>query len=343
MKPFFNSRMYSRRAALPLGCLAILSVALITAAARSDQPSSDSVGTIDGDSIRVTGPMSVAVVQGQAKTVLRNGSDVHVKSGSARIDLIEGGQISVCGPAHLSFLKSGGSLTIALDTGMIHLQVERDLPVNIYTPQIEAQTVSVGGAQRDVLVGFDASGAMCVRTNRGALRLEQQLTGQSVLIPQAGDILLPNGQLDSLRTSSGHCVCELQAAPPLDPEISQIATVEEMRKQNAQRKSHSQPANSEPAPATEEPVYQVFMPPLVFDAKAKVQPEIDPRMIVLVRRVRVRPTLIFQGLVEGVSVAAATVPPSAPANASATKSAAPASASLVDRLRNFVRKLWPST
>jgi len=178
-----------------------LCAALIAAAARSDQPSSDSVGTVDGESIRVTGPMSVAVVHGQTKTVLRSGSDVRVKSGSARIDLVEGGQISVCGPAHLSFLKSGGSLTIALDTGMIHVQVERDLPVNIYTPQIQAQTVAVGDAPRDVLVGFDASGAMCVRADRGAVRLEQQLTGQSVLIPQAGDILLPNGQLDGIRNA----------------------------------------------------------------------------------------------------------------------------------------------
>jgi len=42
--------------------------------------------------------MSFEVVQGQAKTVLRSGSDVRVKSGAARIDLIEGGQISICGP-----------------------------------------------------------------------------------------------------------------------------------------------------------------------------------------------------------------------------------------------------
>jgi len=61
------------------------------------------------------------------------------------------------------------------------------------------------------------------------------------------------------------------------------------------------------------------MPPLVYDANAKVQPEIDPRMIILVRRVRVRPTLIFQGRVEGVAVAAVTPPPTA-----ATNSAKPA-------------------
>jgi hypothetical protein len=346
---FSNSKSPSSRSALPLACFAILFVALL-AAARSDQPPPpDSVGTIDGDSIRVTGPMSVEVVHGQTKTLLRSGSEVTVKSGSARIDLIEGGQISICGPAHLSVLKSGGSLTIALDTGAIHLRVERDLPVNIYTPQIQAQTVAVGDAPRDVLVGFEASGAMCLRANRGAVRLEQQLTGQSVLIPQAGDILLLNGQLDGLRSSPGHCTCDLQQAKPALPEeteVSQIATSEEARKQAVQAKPQIPPASPQPPLVNEEPIYQVFMPPLVYDAKAKVQPEFDPKMIVLVRRVRVRPTLIFQGRVEGVAVAAVTPPPpntASSATANNAKPPAPASDSFVDRIRNFVRKLWPST
>src|SRR5207245_6393642 len=65
----------------------------------------------------------------QVKTVLRSGGDVRVKSGTARIDLVEGGQISICGPAHLSVLKSGGSLTIALDTGTIHVHIEDHLAV----------------------------------------------------------------------------------------------------------------------------------------------------------------------------------------------------------------------
>jgi hypothetical protein len=306
------------------------------------------VGVIDGEAISITGPMSVEVVHGQVKTVLRSGSDVRVKSGAARIDLVEGGQISICGPAHLSVLKSGGSLTIALDTGTIHVHIERDLALTIYTPQIQAQTVAIGDGSRDVLVGFDASGAMCIRANRGAIRLEQQLTGQSVLIPQAGDVLILNGQLENLRTSAGHCACDLQTAkapPPPQPEVSQLATAEEMRKQVAEAKPNAPPATLESRPAKEEPVYQVFMPPLIYDANAKVQPEVDPRMIILVRRVRVRPTLIFQGRVEGVAVAAVTppAPASAPAAAAnAPKPAPPASASFTDRVRNFVRKLWPS-
>ncbi len=291
---FFNSIVYWRRATMTAGYVAILCAALIAgASARPDESSSDPVGIIDGEAISVTGPMSVEVVHGRVKTVLRSGSDVRVKSGTARIDLVEGGQIGICGPAHLSVLKSRGSLTVALDTGTIHVHIEQDLALTIYTPQIQAQAIAIGDAPRDVLVGFDASSAMCIRANSGAVRAEQQLTGQSVVVPQTGDVLL---------------------------------------------------LNAETSAAREEPVYQVFIPPLIYDASAKVQPEVDPRMIVLVRHVRVRPALIFQGRVEGQAIAAGAPPP-APAQAvtaSASKSAAPAGDSFVDRVRNFVRKLWPS-
>ncbi len=350
MTALSNPTACLRRAAVPAACIAILCAALFSAAAaRLDEPLSDSVGVIDGEAITVNGPMSVEVVHGQAKTVLRSGSDVRVKSGAARIDLVEGGQISIGGPAHLSVLKSGGSLTIALDTGTIHAHIERELSLTIYTPQIQAQAVAIGDGPQDLLLGFDTAGAMCIHANRGAVRLEQQLTGQSVLIPQAGDVLLLNGQLDGLRTSAGHCACDLQAAkatPPLQPEVGQLATAGDAGGRAPDARPNTQPATVETPPAREEPVYQVFMPPLIYDANAKIQLEIDPKMIVLLRRVRVRPTLIFQGRVEGVSAAAVTPAPplaSTPAAwANAPKPAAPVSVSFVDRVRNFVRKLWPS-
>jgi len=170
-----------------------------------------------------------------------------------------------------------------------------------------------------------------------------------VLIPQAGDVLLVNGQLDSLRTCAGHCGCDLQAAkatPPPQPEVSRLATAEDGLKKAPDVNANTQPATVETPLAREEPVYQVFMPPLIYDANTKVQPEIDPKMIVLVRRVRVRPTLIFQGRVEGVAIAAvAPGPPPAStsaAGANAPKPEAPITVSFVDRVRNFVRKLWPS-
>jgi hypothetical protein len=319
---------------------------LLTAEARPDNPPADAVGAIDGESIAITGPMSVEAVHGQVKTILRSGSDIHVKSGTARIDLVEGGQIVICGPAHLSVLKSGAALTVALDTGTIHAHIESEPALTIYTPQIIAKPVAIGGGPQDTLIGFETPGAMCIRANRGAIRIEQQLTGQSVLVPQGGDILLTNGQLESLRNSSGHCSCEIQLsnlAPPA--EVSRIATADEVRKNLLDAKPNIAAAPVDKPTVKEEPIYQVYVPPLRYDANAKVQPDVDPRMIVLVRRVRVRPTLIFQGRVEGEAVAAITPPPAPVPAAPPTpaKKTAPANDSVVDRVRNFVHKLWSSS
>ena len=343
MLPLSVLNRQTLRAALLLAFTAVSTGLLLAVAASHDEPLPDSVGAIDGEAISVTGPMSVEVVHGQVKTVLRSGSDVRVKFGTARIDLIEGGQINICGPAHLSVLKSGASLTVALDTGSIHVHIERLPALTIYTPQIQAQSVTIGDGPQDVVAGFDAQGAMCLRANRGAIRAEQQLTGQSVLIPQAGDVLIVNGQLNSLTTSTGHCACELQvanASPPPQPEMNQLTASEEPSKNTVASTSDAAPAPLNPSANREEPIYQVFMPPLIYDARAKVQPEIDPKMIVLVRRVRVRPTLIFQGRVEGETVAAVTpLPVPAPA-AAVQKPVSPANDSFMDRARSFVRKLW---
>jgi hypothetical protein len=89
------------------------------------------------------------------------------------------------------------------------------------------------------------------------------------------------------------------------------------------------------------------MPPLEFDAKAKVQPEPDMRLMTIVRQVRVRPALVFQGRVEGEATATATAtavartaPPKPPAASAAEKKTTPAEGSVVDRMRSFFRKLW---
>jgi len=304
-------------------------------------PLGDIVGAIEGESISIEGPMSVEVVQGKVKTILRSGSDVRVKAGQARIDLGEGGTITICGPAHFSVLKSGGSLTVALNIGTIHTHIENDLALTVYTPQIQARPISIGNGPEDMLVGLDSSGAMCVRANKGAVRIEQQLTGQSVLVPQSGDVSLSNGQLESLRTSAGRCVCDsLQplSSTAVSIEVSKLATPEELQKKAAEKKPA--PTQADPLPQTEkeEPVYQVFMPPLRYDANAKVQAEFDPNLIILVRRVRVRPTLIFQGKVEGESIVAQATPPASVPKSSAVQK--PADDSSWNRVRTFFRKIW---
>ena len=319
---------------------------LVAVAGASDQPAGDTVGVIEGQDIAVTGPMSVEVVGGQVKTILRSGSDVRVKSGQARISLVEGGQISICGPAHFSVLKSGGSLTLALESGAIRARLEREPALTVYTAQIQAQSVAIGDDPREILVGFESSGMMCVRTYRGAMRLEQQLSGQSVMVPQGGDVMLANGQIDTLRNAAGHCNCELQIAKaPGEPRpgsaIPAPAEVGETAKSEPAQNAGNSPAPAEKPATKEEPIYEVYPPPLRFDASAKVQPEPDPRLMVIVRRVRVRPTLIFQGRVEGEPVATASATPQQPPVASIPAPAtAPPQASVFDRMRSFFHRLW---
>lgn len=339
----------SRRCALIVaGVCAMLCAGIFVAAAAPDRPVGDAVGLIEGEDIAVTGPMSVEIVGGTAKTILRSGSDVRVKSGQARISLVEGGQISICGPARLSVLKSGGAVTVALESGAIHARLEQEPKLSVYTAQIQGQPVALGDEPRDFLVGFESAGIMCVRTYRGAMRLEQQLSGQSVMVPQGGDVTLANGQIDALGNGAGHCKCELQIAKaPAVPSVAPAVNVmPATTKENASSEAVASPGEttvgSEKPVQKTEPIYTVDMPPLRFDASAKVQPEPDPRLMVIVRRVRVRPTLIFQGRVEGEIVeAASAAPPQTPAASAPAKAApVPPQGSVVDRVRSFFRKLW---
>jgi hypothetical protein len=349
--------------ALAAAFLFSLAALLIPAPARTDQPSYDTVGAIEGEAINVQGPLNIEVVQGRTKTVLRSGSDVRVNSGQARIDLVEGGQIAVCGPAHFSVLKSVNLLTIALDTGIIHARIETQPALTIYTAQIQAKPFSISDAGQDVLVGFDPTGAMCIRADAGAVRVEQQLTAQSIIIPQNGEVLITDAQLASLQSGVTHCSCELQLGKTLAPtppqaEISRLPTSEEMQIANAQLartlpapKSATPRSAEKPSPKSENegPIYQVSMPPLSYDASAKVQPDnFDPRLIVVVRHARVRPSLIFQGTVKDAPPTAKT-PPITPPQASAapgapdqkvqTKKPAPAP-SATDRVRSFFHNLF---
>jgi hypothetical protein len=327
------------------GCSAALTAGVYAPLVWADNPpSGDSVGTIEGDSISVEGPMSVESVRGQVKTMLRSGSDVRVKAGQARIELVEGGSITICGPAHFSVLKSTGSLTVALDSGTIHAHIEGSLALTVYTAQIQARPLAIGGGTQDILAGLDSSGAMCLRAGKGAVRVEQQLTGQSVLIPQSGDVTITNGQLESLHDTAGKCVCEMaQTTIPstVSAQVSGLDSTEE-KKKAALAKSAATAGAADPPQKTEEPVYQVFMPPLHYDASAKTQPQYDPKLIVLVRRARVRSALIFQGKVEGDPVVAQVALPQPPPPNSQKADAAKKAEddSTWNRVRSFFHKLW---
>lgn len=320
---------------------------LTAVAARSDEPVTDSVGIIDGAAVAVTGPMRLDVSHGLPRTVLRSGSDVIVKLGTARLDLTDGGTISICGPAHFSVLKVGNQLTLALDTGTIHLSIEHGPTVTVYTPLLQIQPIAIGEGPQDALVGFDATGAMCVRAYRGALRLEHQLTSQNIVVPQSSDILLVNGQLDGLSSGGDRCSCDPQltkySPPPHLEVVLQAAPTEDANAKPLGSGEIVSPLPVDKPTAKEGPIYEILVPPLIYNANAEVQPEVDTSQIVVLRRVRVRPTLIFQGRVEG-DLAATDPAPPRPTPANPPKPAAPsntpANNSVVDRVVHFVRKLW---
>ena len=325
---------------------------LTAVTARSDEPVSDSVGIIDGAAVAVTGPMRIDVSHGLPRTVLRSGSDVIIKSGTARLDLTDGGTISICGPAHFSVLKVGNQLTLALDTGTIHLSIEHGPSVTVYTPLLQIQPIAIGDGPQDALVGFDSTGAMCVRAYRGAVRLEQQLTSQNIVVPQSSDILLVNGQLDGLRSGGERCACDPEltkySAPAHLEVVPPAAPTEDANAKPLGSGEIVSPLPVDKPAAKEGPIYEILVPPLIYNANAEVQPEVDTSQIVVLRRVRVRPTLIFQGRVEGDSAAAdppASAPaPPRPAASNPPKPAAQtknsANDSVVDRMVHFVRKLW---
>jgi len=342
--PISQKRRFWQRAALPCAAALFSGAVWVSASAqRSDQTPYDAVGVIEGDAIVVTGPVNMEMVHGQVRTMLRSGSDVRVKSGSAKITLVEGGQIQICGPAHFSVLTSGSSLTVALEEGTVHAHIERGPTLTIYTAQIQAHTIAIGDGPQDIVAGIESQGEMCLRANRGAIRVEQQLTGQAVIVPQLGDVQILNGQIEGMQSGAGHCACEVEDAMAVPEEPAPITLPAVAAALNA-------PPAAENPPAAEQPVYQVIMPPLVYDPKTKAHTPLDPRMIVLVRKVRVRSTIIFRGRVVGEVVGApaaaqtqrtetAPVAPK-PLTATVTKPAAPANDSLTDRVKNFVRKLW---
>lgn len=339
----------------------------VAAVVRSDERPGETIGAIDGEAIAVQGPMRVEVSGGEVRTVLLSGGDVRVKSGRASIQLHEGGVITICGPAHLSLLKSAGALTIALEYGTIHHRVQGEPAVTVFTPQIQVRPVAVGDAPVETVVGLTTGGTLCLRAQSGAVRIEQQLTGESVIVPQGGDVLLTNGQMESLRAGGEGCSCELAAsktdtAMQAKPaEWSALASSAEVRAQKAEKPADPPPVNMS---AREEPVYKVLMPPLSYDASAPPAPassassdapyEPSPATIILVRTVRVRPTLIFHGHVEAgpgesaSALAARSVHGSAPGPALArpAPSGAPAAAhttakpSVMSRVRTFFRRLW---
>jgi hypothetical protein len=310
----------------PIGATAsLLFLLCLTPAPLPAQNSPETVGRIEGEDIAVKGPISVEVQNGRSVTLLNSGSDVTVRSGKAYLLLSDSGEIGICGPAHFSVLKANGAVTLAFEYGRVHARLAGSGTLIFYTPLIVATPVAIGHGGREVTVGLDASASMCVLAARGALRIEQQLTGQSLLVPEGGEVQLSGSELSTLRGVSGACQCDAlsarkEAAPaPKPAELSVLAPPARPRAAAPAGKNEPPALKPEFAektipplladlprspgkpgpPATEEPIYKVLMPPLTFDAAAAAPPpDPDPQAILLLRSVRVRDSVVYRGHVQ---------------------------------------------
>jgi hypothetical protein len=152
-----------------------------------------------------------------------NGSVVTVHVGQAQMALAAGGQIDICGPAKFTVLESGGAITLALNFGRMRVQIPATTALRIYTPTIVATPLDIGGAVRDVTVGLDLNDSLCVLSTSGAIRLEQQFSGEGLIVPQAGEFFLAGGTLVPVAGAPGSCECTAflaRAAAPPAPALS---------------------------------------------------------------------------------------------------------------------------
>ena len=320
--------------------LAILGVLALRSGRISAQNLPAIVGRIEGDDLEVVTTTPTGVETNAAPTVVAGGSEVTLHSGRALLTLDSGGEISICGPAHFKLVKSGSAVTLALDYGRVHPSLDSQETFTIYTPTIIATPLAISGGRRDLTVGLEQTGEMCVITARGAMRVEPQFSDQSLIVPQGGTASLVGGQIESLRADASACSCDFprtsQQRPRQSPPQREISALNHP----IQPERMKTPDPVQP-PSAGEPIYTVLMPPLSFDANSPaLPPDPSPETILLVREVRLRPTTVFRGHVNPAPTQVADTTAAAPAPQIRTESQ-PASPQpgLLDRMRNFFRKL----
>jgi hypothetical protein len=312
------------------------------------QTTRELVGRVEGHDFVVENSIGEPVPPGEQAERLSSGNRLVVRSGQARIILAGGGDILICGAAQLDVLKAQGAITIALDHGTLRVHVKQSEPVAVFTPLVLATTVAIGGGERDVTVGLEQTGQMCIRAKSGAVRVGQQLSGESLLVPQFGGLTLSGAQINAVSSSAPGCTCEadtIKLSPsraivtqqPEEMEIPRGMPILEAGsgKQIIAPLPQNISSASVAAPSLNETPVMVMMPPLVFDASHPEEPP-NPviEMITLVRSVRVREDTVIRGTVEAKGIPGST--PTAKNNSDSGTD----HSGVLDRISGFFRRLF---
>jgi hypothetical protein len=202
--------------------IAGLLASVVPLGAQQSQAPPGTIGRVEGNDVSVEGGSAAA--NGTATIApsmfVVNGSVVTVHSGEARMTLLGGGEIDICGPAKFTLLQSGGAITLALNFGRLRVQLPAAAQLRVFTPTIVGTPIDIGGGPRDITIGLDLNDSLCVVATSGALRLEHQFTGEGLIVPQAGEFFLAGGKLVPVAGVAGSCQCatfHARIAAPLPP------------------------------------------------------------------------------------------------------------------------------
>lgn len=249
-------------------------------------PRQEFIGRLAGDDVSVTGAIGYDTENGRTTALLASGSDLTLRSGQAKIYLPDGGDIIICGPAHLSVVKSGPAITIALEYGQIHLQVGGTAQITVYTAFLVVTPEAIGDRGRDLTVGLDQNGQLCVAALFGAVRIEEQFTAEKLVVPQGGDIEIDRGELNALRSGSHKCSCELL--------VSQNNVSKQLA--SAPPQPPSAPILARRPESTATTTSRIDMPPLTFEARSPAPaPALSSEAIRLISEAVADPHPSFRG------------------------------------------------
>jgi hypothetical protein len=299
----------SRRARVLLVAVFFLCPVLVGA---EDAPGS-AVGHIDGRDVSVEG---TAGVRTTGSGTVSNGNVITVHSGKARMTLFSGGEVEICGPAKFTLLLSGTAVTLALNFGSVRAELPAATQLRIFTPTIVGTPLDISGGSRDVTVGLNLDDSLCVLASSGAIRLEQQFTGEKIVVPQSGEFFMNPGELLPTAATPGRCQCradepsEFATVAPSSPS-SRSATGSEPQTAPAiayslldhANQAHpvvaSERMDAPAAPPSAVASDPVVMPALVFTAGSPLPPPgPSDETILLVHQARLSEQWEFSGRVE---------------------------------------------
>jgi hypothetical protein len=199
--------------ALPIVFAAMILV--LPAATRAQNSSPQVIGRVEGDDISCQDgtPQTGGTSSEGTSLDVSDGTVVTVHSGQARLTLVVGGVVDVCGPAKLTVLLSGDAITLALNFGRVRVQLPESTALRIFTPTIIGTPLDIAGGARDVTVGLSLDDSLCVTATSGAIQLEHQFTGEKLIVPQAGEFFLNLGKLLPVAGTPGSCKCTAAPVP----------------------------------------------------------------------------------------------------------------------------------